>query len=187
MQSALRDEFRRIIPLYDEKPRIKWIFDNSAQNTIVVSRLFFTQEVDNAFEELEDGNEDALKDVLEMQKVQLSDLIHLINGPLHKNDRKKLITLCTVDVHARDVVQLLINERVENSQGFQWQSQLRYYKDDITHECHISICDAAINYMNEYIGNVGCLCITPLTDRCYITLTQAQQLGLGEVLMGERC
>lgn len=29
----------------------------SAQNTIVVSRTFFTQEVNEAFEELEEGNE----------------------------------------------------------------------------------------------------------------------------------
>lgn len=63
-------------------------------------------QVNEAFEELEDGNEDALKEVLETQKQQLSDIIALINGDLSKNDRKKLITLCTIDVHARDVVQV---------------------------------------------------------------------------------
>jgi hypothetical protein len=105
-------------------------------------------QVNEAFEELEDGNDDALKTVLERQKAQLrwvarmpglvsvchadsfctslsaspcchvsSDLIELINGPLSKkNDRKRLITLCTVDVHARDVVQRLIDERVESGQ-----------------------------------------------------------------------
>ena len=66
-----------------------------------------------------------------------SDLIELINGPLSKNDRKKLITLCTVDVHARDVVQRLIDERVENGQCFQWQSQLRYYQNEKTKECQV--------------------------------------------------
>lgn len=44
------------------------------------------------------------------QVTQLSGLIELINGDLSKLDRKKLITLCTIDVHARDVLQRLIGE-----------------------------------------------------------------------------
>ena len=37
------------------------------QNTIVVSRTFFTQECNEAFEELEEGNEDAMKIEFERQ------------------------------------------------------------------------------------------------------------------------
>ena len=69
------------------------------------------------------------------QSAQLADLIVLTNGDLNKNDRKKVITLCTIDVHARDVVQRLVEDRVESGSDFRWQSQLRYYQNERTHDC----------------------------------------------------
>jgi hypothetical protein len=55
------------MPTYDEVPRTSWILRYSAQATVAVSRTFFTQEVGEAFEELEEGNEDALKAEYERQ------------------------------------------------------------------------------------------------------------------------
>ncbi len=72
------------------------------------------------------------------RSANLVDLIDIINSELTKNDRKKLITLCTIDVHARDVVQRLMDERVENVSCFQWQSQLRYYQNEKTKEAQVS-------------------------------------------------
>ena len=42
MRETLRVEFRMALRTYDEKPRKSWIFDYSVQNTVVVSRTFYT-------------------------------------------------------------------------------------------------------------------------------------------------
>lgn len=61
MRGVISAEFKAAMPAYAETARTQWILENSAQNTVVVSRAFFTAEVNEAFMELENGNEDALK------------------------------------------------------------------------------------------------------------------------------
>ncbi len=39
--------------------------------------------------------------------------------------------------------------------------------------------DASFSYTYEYQGNSSKLVHTPLTDMCYLTLTQAMRVGLG--------
>ena len=75
------------------------------------------------------------------------------------------MTICTIDVHARDVVAKLIQQKVENAQAFAWLSQLRHRWDDASSHCFANICDAQFKYSYEYLGNTPRLVITPLTDR----------------------
>lgn len=60
------------------------------------------------------------------QVVQLNELIDLLLGDLTKGDRQKVNTICTIDVHCRDVVAKMIQQKIETSSAFQWQSQLRH-------------------------------------------------------------
>ncbi|KDD74558.1 AAA+ ATPase, partial [Helicosporidium sp. ATCC 50920] len=179
MRASLRAEYREAMGSYDEAGRSAWVLQRAQQTAVVASRTAFTREVHDAFDALEEGNEGALKDLFARQCAQLGRLVDLINGELAPAQRRRLITLCTVDVHARDVVQGLVAQRAESAQSFRWQSQLRYYQDAGTGDCRAAICDADVPYGYEFTGDSGCLCITPLTDRCYITLTQAQRLHLG--------
>ena len=60
-----------------------------------------------------------------------------------------------------------------------WQCQLRHRWDEKEKDCFANICDAQFRYAHEYLGNQPRLVITPLTDRCYITLTQSLHLVMG--------
>lgn len=107
---------------------------------------------------------------ISFQISQLNSLISMLIGKLSKGDRQKIMTICTIDVHARDVVSKLIHNRVDSSQAFAWLSQLRHRWDDNERDCFANICDAQFRYSHEYLGNTTRLVITPLTDRCVIVL-----------------
>ncbi|XP_071673755.1 dynein axonemal heavy chain 9-like isoform X2 [Patagioenas fasciata] len=100
----------------------------------------------------------------------------MLIGQLSKGDRQKIMTICTIDVHARDVVAKMIAQKVDNAQAFIWLSQLRHRWSDEERHCFANICDAQFLYSCEYLGNTPRLVIAPLTDRCYITLTQSLHL-----------
>ncbi|XP_062567134.1 dynein beta chain, ciliary-like [Saccostrea cucullata] len=176
MRSTVRHEMTEAVATYEEKPRDQWLFDFPAQVALCGTQIWWTTEVNIAFGRLEEGYENALKDYNKKQIQQLNNLITLLLGKLSSGDRQKIMTICTIDVHARDVVAKLITTKVDNSQAFAWLSQLRHRWDDNEKDCFANICDAQFRYSHEYLGNTPRLVITPLTDRCYITLTQSLHL-----------
>ena len=163
-----------------EKPRHKWLFDYPAQLALTASQIIWTEEVGSQFDAFADGNEQAMKEYAsKVLATRLEQLIQLVLGDLSHCDRTKIMTLITVDVHNRDVVGKLIDAKVQDATAFAWQSQMRMKWKGDTKDCLIQVADASFNYSFEYVGNTGRLVITPLTDRCYITLTQALRLIMG--------
>ncbi|XP_050529246.1 dynein beta chain, ciliary-like [Daktulosphaira vitifoliae] len=179
MRSTGRYYFNKGVRSYDEKPRRLWIFDYPAQTALCGIQIWWTTETNEAFARLELGHENALKEFNKKQIIQLNELIDLLLDDLTAGDRQKVNTICTIDVHCRDVVAKMISMRTENSAAFQWQSQLRHRWDLKEADCFANICDAQFRYSYEYLGNTPRLVVTPLTDRCYITLTQSLHLIMG--------
>ncbi|XP_023310922.1 dynein beta chain, ciliary-like, partial [Anoplophora glabripennis] len=183
IQSSMRETIRISIGegvlSYEEKPRDQWLFDFPAQVSLCGTQIWWTTEVNIAFSRLEEGYDNAIRDYYKKQVAQLSTLISLLLGDLSKQDRQKIMTICTIDVHSRDVVGKLIQTKVDSALAFQWVSQLRHRWDEKEKQCFANICDAQFRYSYEYLGNTPRLVITPLTDRCYITLTQSLHLIMG--------
>ncbi|XP_032374898.1 dynein heavy chain 11, axonemal isoform X1 [Etheostoma spectabile] len=178
MKECVRGHLSEAVSLYEDRPREQWILDFPAQVALTGSQIWWSNDMELVFKRLEEGFESALKDYNKKQISQLNLLISMLLGELSSGDRQKIMTLCTIDVHARDIVSSLIAQKVATSQAFQWLSQLRHCWYEQQHHCFINICDAQFLYSYEYLGNTPRLVITPLTDRCYITLTQSLHLTM---------
>ncbi|KAM6193995.1 dynein axonemal heavy chain 9-like [Sarcoramphus papa] len=178
MRATVRDEMTEAVMAYEEKPREQWLFDYPAQVALTCTQIWWTTEVGIAFARVEEGYENAMKEYHKKQVTQLNTLVTMLIGQLSKGDRQKIMTVCTIDVHARDVVAKMIAQKVDNAQAFIWLSQLRHRWSDEERHCFANICDAQFLYSYEYLGNTPRLVITPLTDRCYITLTQSLHLTM---------
>lgn len=126
MKSSVRHHISQAVASYDEKPRELWILDHQAQPALCGTQIWWSSEVNMAFARLEEGFENALREYQKKQVGQLNALIALLRGELDENDRRKIMTICTVDVHARDVVAKLISIKAESWSNFQWQSQLKH-------------------------------------------------------------
>ncbi|KAK2885147.1 hypothetical protein Q8A73_021621 [Channa argus] len=178
MRSTVRHEMTEAVTAYEDKPREQWLFDYPAQVALTCTQIWWTSDVGMAFARLEEGYDNAMKEYYKKQVSQLNTLISMLIGQLTPGDRQKVMTICTIDVHGRDVVAKMIAQKVENSQAFVWLSQLRHRWGEKEKHCFANICDAQFLYSYEYLGNTPRLVITPLTDRCYITLTQSLHLTM---------
>lgn len=72
-----------------------------------------------------------------------------------------------------------MKEGVSDKSEFTWQQQLRYYWEPDKQIVQVKQVNATLGYGYEYMGATSRLVITPLTDRCWITITGAINIKLG--------
>ncbi|CAK9103509.1 Dynein alpha chain [Durusdinium trenchii] len=177
----------------DGPARGKWLLGvKAAQGALLVQLITWVQLVESAFQAAVVSEDEAILDEQDGQKKVeeawrrqqelLLDLIRLTQTDLDKPARQKVMCAITLDAHNRDVQERLVRDKVTSADAFQWQSMLKsYWILDEEHEANaqMQICDARIWYAYEYLGNGPRLVVTPLTDRIYVTATQALHLHMG--------
>lgn len=162
-----------------QRPRTEWMMDYQGMVCLVGNQVWWTAEVEEVFLKIRKGNKAAMKEYLVQLNRQLDEIVMTVRKELTPNDRSKFRTVATVEVHARDIIEGFVRDAVTDAQEFEWESQLRFYWINNLDNLWVRQCTGSFEYGYEYMGLNGRLVITPLTDRIYLTITQALIMKLG--------
>jgi dynein heavy chain len=178
MCAGVRDHMIRAVRAYPDTVRTQWMLDWPGQVVLNASQVHWTSETETALSEK--GNQ-GVYDYYEQIQQQLADMVLLIRRGLNSNQRTTVGALAVIDVHARDVMQAMGDAGVSSGTDFDWQSQMRFYWEGTDEEGDLWVkqVESKRSYGYEYLGNSFRLVITPLTDKCYLTLMGALQMILG--------
>ena len=174
--ATLLNEAVNVIPTSDSK-LMEWVDKYPAQVVMLAIQVNWCQNAENA---LTNATLSQLLQTLETTLRSMSEnVLQDMDPPL----RKKCEQLLTEMVHQRDVTRLLISTNVPAKTDFGWVYHLRFYwnpkEANLMQRLAVKMANASFFYGFEYLGISERLVHTPLTDRCYLTLTQALHFGLG--------
>lgn len=178
--SQLLEEAVRQYPTDDNiDAYLKWVFDFPAQIIILATQVQWSRAVENT---LKTGGSD-LVPVMDSLDVALRILSERVLSDVKNDVRKKYEQLITEIVHQKSVTKRLVQEKVDSLDDFRWLYHMRYYfnttETDPLKKLIIKVSNASFSYGFEYLGVGERLVQTPLTERCYLTLTQALDFGMG--------
>ena len=150
-----------------------------SQIVVLATQVVWTTAVDQA---LAGGGGRSLQALYDREVQVLRLLADTVLGDLEILMRKKCEQLITECVHQRDVIEKLIKANAASNTHYLWLLQMRYVytpEGDYLQRLHVKMANAKLSYGFEYLGVPDRLVRTPLTDRCFLTLTQAlcQRLG----------
>ncbi|KNE70419.1 hypothetical protein AMAG_14553, partial [Allomyces macrogynus ATCC 38327] len=155
-----------------------WMDKYPVQLIVVASQVAWTTSVEACLQQ----NKTPATTLTQVEQV-LQCLADAVLSDLDLMKRKKCEHLITELVHQRDVVRSLIKNVITRATDFDWLYHMRFYLNlevaNPLHRLEVRMANARFHYGYEYLGIPDRLVQTPLTDRCFLTLTQALEARLG--------
>ncbi|XP_072467338.1 cytoplasmic dynein 2 heavy chain 1 isoform X1 [Notamacropus eugenii] len=149
-----------------------------SQILCLAEQIQFTEDVENAIQD---------HSLHQIELELMAKLEHYTNIDTSSEDPSntesgilelKLKALILDIIHNIDIVKQLNQIQIHTTEDWVWKKQVRFYMKN-GQTCYVQMVDSELQYTYEYQGNAPKLVYTPLTDKCYLTLTQAMKMGLG--------
>ncbi|KAM5302059.1 dynein axonemal heavy chain 14 [Glossophaga mutica] len=165
------------------QPFALWAVCHPGQVALTVSLIMFHNDCVSSF--VSPHPQEELQRVHAGVLGRLEEAAALVaQGSGNARARAVLGALLTLHVHCRDVARGLLLRSVFSAEDFEWTRHLQYKWNDKQKLCYVSQGEASFAYGYEYLGCTPRLVVTPLTDRCWLTLTGALHQNLGGCLSG---
>ncbi|EKX40179.1 hypothetical protein GUITHDRAFT_75827, partial [Guillardia theta CCMP2712] len=181
----------RIYSMYVEckqKERWKTFQSMSTQEILHIFSIFFTEKVTNALEQCEkpDSTGDILEILSSNLKADHQETVDLNAQTLSHIERKKYASLVVAGLAQLDIMGTLVKCSASSRSSFEWQSQKRMYMNFETCKSHGEILNYKREYGHEVLGHTERIVLTPMTQRCQISMANAAGLRQIGALLG-RC
>ena len=156
MVESLRQLSKASVYDYTTRPRHEWVMDHAGQIIILVSQIYWAKGAEEALDGIlvPDDPIEGIKQWYDQTVHYLNGLIQLVRGELTKLQRGALVSLITIDVHNRDIIEYLINDGTASKKEFNWQMRIRYYWDEsigAIGDCRIEQVTASFVFAHEYL------------------------------------
>ncbi|CAG8487876.1 5917_t:CDS:10 [Dentiscutata erythropus] len=188
LAECLKDAVNELNTFYlaeelDTPTFLEWIQKYPAQLVVVAVQIVWTTSVETSLEQSGGKEQEPLNGALNYVLRALDVLADTVLQDLPSTQRKKCEHMITELVHQRDTIRQLQRDKISSPKDFAWLYHMRFYfnlnNEDPLLRLVIKMANAQFYYGYEYLGVPDRLVQTPLTDRCYCTLTQALEARLG--------
>lgn len=177
MFKSVRTYMENAVNDYMQRPRKDWVKFHPSQILMAVSQIMWSTEMEKNI------NAGTLPEYIHTYNERIQDLVAIVREKQSRVMSISLANLITLDVHNRNVMNSLVQLGVKDIKEFDWIKNLRYYWNNELkperNDCVVKSVQTDFPYGYEYVGNAEILVITPLTDKCNLTLMGALRLNLG--------
>ncbi|KAK9794950.1 hypothetical protein WJX73_010224 [Symbiochloris irregularis] len=179
MQTTMKNIIKRANSNVNEQTLPEFLFSHPAQIALLGLQFQWTGDTQAALSAAK-TDKNSMNRALKKSDAILKEMVALtLRSDLTRNMRTSLETCITVHMHQKESTEDLVKKKIRDPTDFEWLKQCRFYWREDRDTVVISICDVDFDYSFEYLGVKERLVITPLTDICYVTLSQALGMFLG--------